>query len=88
MRIAKIKFSEEQVRMMVDGKTVVVRTTEGEMHLTMDQTRVELRRAADKLKDIGKTKTGFEDLFGDGFDFNGKSGGFKDIFNDIMGKKK
>ena len=61
MRVAKIKFSEAQVRMIITGKTVVVNLPDAQLHLTMDTTRIETRRAAEGFADVGK-KSRFDDF--------------------------
>lgn len=81
MKLARIKFSETQVRMLVVGQTVRINLPDGEIHLTMDTSRIELRKAADKLRDLSKNrgKSKFDDLFGDIF---GKGDDpFSDLFS-------
>lgn len=80
MRLAKIKFSESQVRLLVIGQTVKINLPDAEIHLTMDTTRIELRKAADKLRGLGKeSKSGIRDLF--------KDKGLEDLFGDIFKDK-
>jgi len=80
MKVAKIKFSEAQVRLLVVGQTVRINLPDAEVHLTMDTTRIELRKAADKLRDLGKEhKTGLRDMF--------KNKGLEDLFGDIFKDK-
>lgn len=74
--------------MLVIGQTVTVRLPDAELQLTMDQAKIELRRAAEKLKNLGVKPTGFEgfeDLFGGKEDWADKFGDIDAIFN---GKKK
>jgi hypothetical protein len=81
MRITKIKFTEAQVRLLIVGETVQINLPDAQVHLTMDTTRIELRKAADKLRDLGRSrgKSKFEDLFGD--IFKDKSDPFSDLFS-------
>ena len=89
VKVAKIKFSEEQVRLLIVGQTVIVRLPDAELRLTMDQVKIELRRAAKKLKDLGVRPTGFEG-FEDIFEEQEQSrmDKFNDMLQDILDKKK
>lgn len=88
MKVAKIKFSEEQVKLLIVGQTVIVRLPDAELQLTMDQARIEIRRAANKLKGLGVKPTGFEG-FEDLFEEREQSQAdkFVDILKDL-GKKR
>jgi hypothetical protein len=87
MKVAKIKFSEAQVKMIITGKTVVVNLPDAQLHLTMDMTRIEMRKAADGFAGVGK-KSRFDDF--DIPDFMGETKGdsFKDIFGDLFKSKR
>jgi hypothetical protein len=90
MKVAKIKFSEEQVELLIIGKTVTVRLPDAELQLTMDRTYIELRKAADKLKGLGVKPSVFDDL-GDLFGGDEVSKGaakFNDMVRDFLDRKK
>lgn len=80
MKIAKIKFTEAQVRLLVIGESIQINLPDAQLHLTMDTTRIELRKAAEQLRDVAKRKKSkFDDLFGDLF--GGKDDPFSDLFS-------
>ena len=89
MKVAKIKFSEKQVKMLISGQTVVVRLPDAELHVTMDQAYIELRQAAAKLKNMGTKSTGFEgfeDIFGERE--QSQTDKFGDVLRDIFDKER
>ncbi len=92
MKVAKIKFAEEQVRMLITGKTVIVNLPDAQIHLTMDMTRIERKKAADGFAGVGKKSNPFRDSDFDDFMGNSKSDSksdsFKDMFGDLFGKKR
>jgi hypothetical protein len=90
MKVAKIKFSEEQVELLIIGKVVTVRLPDAELHLTMDRTYIELRAAADKLNGLGVKPSvfdGFEDLFG-GDEVSKGAAKFNDMVQGFLDRKK
>lgn len=90
MKVAKIKFSEEQVEMLIVGKVVIVRLPDAELQLTMDRTLVELREAAANLKKVGVKPSvldGLGDLFG-GDEVSKGAAKFNDMVQEFLDRKK
>jgi hypothetical protein len=91
MKVAKIKFSEAQVKMLITGQTVILNLPDAQVHLTMDMTRIEMRKAADKFAGVGKKSSRFDDFdLPDFMDEPSKPGerSFRDIFADVFEKSK
>jgi hypothetical protein len=90
MKVAKIKFSEEQIEMLIIGKVVTVRLPDAELQLTMDRTYIELRETADKLKGLGVKPSVFDglgDLFG-GDEVSKGAAKFNDMVQGFLDRKK
>lgn len=82
MKLARIKFTEAQVRLLVIGQTVKINLPDAEVHLTMDTTRIDLRKAAEKLKNIGAKAKPKSSAFGGIFDgLFEKDSPFSDLFD-------
>ena len=81
-RAAKVKLPETHVRRLVLGQEVIINLPDLQIHITMDMTRSDLRKAADKLRNLGtKQKSSkYEDLFNNSFEDIFGSGPFSDLF--------
>ena len=73
MKVARIKFTEVQVKMLMTGQTVTINLPDAQLQLTMDRTQAELKEAADKFSKVGKN--GYE-----GYDFSDFGSMFGDFF--------
>jgi hypothetical protein len=76
MKIAKIKFTEAQIQLLIQGDLVVINLPDAQIHITADR-----RKAADGFAKVGK-KLEMPDFMED---FRNLT---RDLFTDIMRKPK